>query len=227
MNKTIIITGTSRGIGFELAQLFANNNYSVLALSRNTSTLKAINHPYITTFGVDLSLEKDVDLVADYLQKNNIQLCGLIHNAGKLINKPFQEISQQEFHEVYQVNVFSVALLTQKVIPFLTPKSHVVTISSMGGVRGSLKFPGLAAYSSSKGAVITLSELLAEEYKEQQISFNVLALGSVQTEMLEEAFPGYQAPVTPEQIAQYIYDFTVNGHQFYNGKVLEVSSTTP
>ncbi|MDO6802290.1 SDR family oxidoreductase [Wenyingzhuangia sp. 1_MG-2023] len=227
MNKTIIITGTSRGIGFELAQLFANNNYSVLALSRNTSTLKAINHPYITTFGVDLSLEKDVDLVADYLQKNNIQLCGLIHNAGKLINKPFQEISQQEFHEVYQVNVFSVALLTQKVIPFLTPKSHVVTISSMGGVRGSLKFPGLAAYSSSKGAVITLSELLAEEYKEQQISFNVLALGSVQTEMLEEAFPGYQAPVTPEQMAQYIYDFTVNGHQFYNGKVLEVSSTTP
>lgn len=227
MNKTIIITGTSRGIGFELAQLFANNNYSVLALSRNTSTLKAINHPYITTFEVDLSLEKDVDLVADYLQKNNIQLCGLIHNAGKLINKPFQEISQQEFHEVYQVNVFSVALLTQKVIPFLTPKSHVVTISSMGGVRGSLKFPGLAAYSSSKGAVITLSELLAEEYKEQQISFNVLALGSVQTEMLEEAFPGYQAPVTPEQMAQYIYDFTVNGHQFYNGKVLEVSSTTP
>ena len=58
----------------------------------------------------------------------------------------------------------------------------------MGGIQGSLKFPGLAAYSSAKGAVITLSELLAEEYKEQGIVFNVLALGAVQTEMLEEAF---------------------------------------
>jgi NAD(P)-dependent dehydrogenase (short-subunit alcohol dehydrogenase family) len=72
----------------------------------------------------------------------------------------------------------------------------------MGGIQGSLKFPGLAAYSSSKGAVITLSEL-AEEYKEQGIAFNVLALGSVQTEMLE-AFPGYQAPISAEGMAQYI-----------------------
>ncbi|MGY5352862.1 SDR family NAD(P)-dependent oxidoreductase [Wenyingzhuangia sp. IMCC45533] len=227
MNKTIVITGTSRGIGFELAQLFAKNNYQVLAISRNTATLAKINHPNIKTFGVDLSHENEIELVVDYIAKNSIQISGLIHNAGKLVNKPFAEISQQDFKEVYQVNVFSVALLTQKIIPFLASNSHVVTISSMGGVNGSLKFPGLAAYSSSKGAVITLSELLAEEYKEQKISFNVLALGAVQTEMLEEAFPGYQAPVTPDEIAQYIYDFTITGHKFYNGKVLEVSTTNP
>jgi NAD(P)-dependent dehydrogenase (short-subunit alcohol dehydrogenase family) len=97
----------------------------------------------------------------------------------------------------------------------------------MGGIQGSMKFAGLAAYSSSKGAVITLSELLAEEYKERGIAFNVLALGSVQTEMLAEAFPGYQAPITAAQMADYIYNFTLSGHQFYNGKVLQVSSTTP
>ena len=151
----------------------------------------------------------------------------IIHNAGKLINKPFAEISQREFKEVYQVNVFSVALLTQKTLPYLEENSHVVTISSMGGIQGSLKFPGLAAYSSSKGAVITLSELLAEEYKEQKIAFNVLALGAVQTEMLQEAFPGYQAPIKPNEMANYIFDFATKGHRFYNGKVLEVSSTTP
>lgn len=227
MNKTVLITGTSRGIGFELAQLFAKNNYSVLAISRNTATLDIVDHPNIKTFGVDLSQEKDIDLVVNYIIKNNIQLNALIHNAGKLVSKPFEDITQDNFKEVFQVNVFSVALLTQKVIPFLTENSHVVTISSMGGVRGSLKFPGLAAYSSSKGAVITLSELLAEEYKEQKIAFNVLALGSVQTEMLEEAFPGYKAAVEPYEMAQYIYEFTLTGNKFYNGKVLEVSSTTP
>jgi len=227
MNKTIIITGTSRGIGFELAQLFANNNYTVLALSRNTTTLQNLKLLNIKTFGVDLSVESDIDVVIDYIKQQKLEIHGLIHNAGKLVNKPFLELSQDDFKETYQVNIFSVALLTQKVIPFLVKKSHVVTISSMGGIQGSLKFPGLAAYSSSKGAVITLSELLAEEYKEQQIAFNVLALGAVQTEMLEEAFPGYKAPVKPKQMAQYIYDFTINGHQFYNGKVLEVSSTTP
>ncbi|WP_010135886.1 SDR family NAD(P)-dependent oxidoreductase [Ochrovirga pacifica] len=227
MSKAILITGTSRGIGFELAKIFAKNNYQVLAVSRNSQPIEALNHPNIKVFSVDLSKEEDIQQLVVYLQNKKIKLTGLIHNAGKLVNKAFTEITQEEFHQVYQVNVFSVALLTQKMIPFLPPKSHVVTISSMGGVRGSLKFPGLAAYSSSKGAVITLSELLAEEYKEQEIAFNVLALGAVQTEMLEEAFPGYKAPLEPKEMAAYIYDFTLKGHQFYNGKVLEVSSSTP
>lgn len=226
-NKTILITGTSRGIGFELAQLFAKKDFNVIALSRNKETLKKINHPNIKVFGVDLSKESDINTVVDYLKENNIKLNGLINNAGKLVNKPFTELTQQDFIDVYQVNVFSVALLTQKTIPFLDENSHVVTISSMGGIQGSLKFPGLAAYSSSKGAVITLSELLAEEYKEQKIFFNVLALGAVQTEMLQEAFPGYQAPITPKDMASYIFNFATTGHQFYNGKVLEVSTTNP
>src|SRR5690606_19060223 len=128
---------------------------------------------------------------------------------------------------VYKVNVFAVAELTRTVLPFLQKGSHVVTISSMGGIQGSMKFAGLAAYSSSKGAVITLTELLAEEYKEQCISFNVLALGAVQTEMLAEAFPGFQAPLTAGEMASYIADFTLTGNKFYNGKVLQVASTTP
>jgi NAD(P)-dependent dehydrogenase (short-subunit alcohol dehydrogenase family) len=97
----------------------------------------------------------------------------------------------------------------------------------MGGIQGSMKFSGLSAYSSSKGAVITLSELLAEEYKDRGISFNVLALGAVQTEMLAEAFPGYEAPITANEMADYIFNFTLTGHKFHNGKVLQVSSSTP
>jgi NAD(P)-dependent dehydrogenase (short-subunit alcohol dehydrogenase family) len=120
-----------------------------------------------------------------------------------------------------------VANLTRICLPFLEKGSHVVTISSMGGIQGSLKFAGLAAYSSSKGAVITLTELLAEEFKEQGIAFNVLALGAVQTEMLAEAFPGYQAPISADGMANYIADFTLNGNNYFNGKVIQVSSTNP
>jgi short-subunit dehydrogenase len=225
--KNIVITGTSRGIGFELAQLFANNNYNVLALSRNTDSITALQHKNITAIATDLSNDDDLIKVAAFVRSNWKQVDVIIHNAGMLVNKPFTELSSEDYINVFKVNVFAVAELTKIMIPFLNNGSHVVTISSMGGIQGSLKFPGLAAYSSSKGAVITLSELLAEEYKEQGISFNVLALGAVQTEMLEEAFPGYQAPTSAKEMAAYIFDFSLKGNQFYNGKVLQVSSTNP
>ena len=225
--KNIIITGTSRGIGFELAQLFANENHNVLAISRNIEAISKLNHQKITSLAVDISDENDLKKVTEFVNSTWKKVDVLIHNAGMLINKPFTELSSDDFIEVYKVNVFGVASLTKSMIPFLQKGSHVVTISSMGGIQGSLKFPGLAAYSSSKGAVITLSELLAEEYKEQQITFNVLALGAVQTEMLEEAFPDYEAPTSAIEMANYIFDFSLNGNKYYNGKVLQVSSTNP
>lgn len=225
--KHVVITGTSRGIGFELAQLFANNGHQVLAISRNTKPLLAVNHKNITVLSVDLSKNEEIQKVSEFVKSDWKKVDILINNAGKLVNKPFTELSSEDFLNSYQVNVFAVAELTKNLIPFLNKKSHVVTISSMGGVQGSMKFPGLAAYSSAKGAVITLSELLAEEFKEDEIAFNVLALGAVQTEMLQEAFPDYKAPVTANEMANYIFNFALNGNKFYNGKVLEVSSTTP
>ncbi|MDG1804726.1 SDR family oxidoreductase [Flavicella sp.] len=225
--KNVVITGTSRGIGFELAQLFAKNDFNVLALSRNSNTLEAINHKNITTLPVDLTDEKSLELVSEFVKNNWKQVDILIHNAGTLLNKEFSQTSTEDFINVYQVNVFAVASLTQCLLPFFVENTHTVTISSMGGVQGSMKFAGLAAYSSSKGAVITLSELLAEEYRDQGYKFNVLAIGAVQTEMLAEAFPDYQAPLHPLEMAQYIFDFANTGAKFYNGKVLQVSSTTP
>jgi len=225
--KNVVITGTSRGIGFELAKRFADNGHQVLAISRNTEPLSVINHKNISVISVDISKNSDIEKVTVFIKNNWKKVDILINNAGKLINKPFTDLTSNDFLEVYKVNVFGVAELTKNLIPFLQKGSHVVTISSMGGVQGSMKFPGLAAYSSAKGAVITLSELLAEEYKEQQIAFNVLALGAVQTEMLAEAFPDYKAPLSAEEMANYIYDFSLTGNKFYNGKVLQVSSTTP
>ncbi|MDR6966301.1 NAD(P)-dependent dehydrogenase (short-subunit alcohol dehydrogenase family) [Flavobacterium arsenatis] len=224
--KNIIITGTSRGIGYELALKFANKGHQVLALSRKTPQV-LIDHANITCLSVDLSEMGSYEKVGDFLKSSWKNVDAIVHNAGSLVLKPFSETTLEDFERVYKVNVFGVATLTQICLPYLKSGSHVVTISSMGGIQGSMKFAGLSAYSSSKGAVITLSELLSEEYKERGISFNVLALGSVQTEMLAEAFPGYLAPLSAGEMADYIYDFTLKGNRFYNGKVLQVSSSTP
>lgn len=211
----------------ELVKIFANQDHEVLAVSRNIEPVERLNFKSVTSFSADITQQKDLEKIADFVEQNWQQVDILVHNAGAIVNKPFKDITSEEFGQVYRVNVFAVAELTRLVIPYMKKNGHVVTISSMGGVQGSVKFPGLSAYSSSKGAVITLTELLAEEYKETGPAFNVLALGAVQTEMLAEAFPGYRAPLSPEEMAQYIADFALNGNKFYNGKLLQVSSSTP
>ena len=223
--KTLIVTGASRGVGFEICQQAAANGHTVIALSRNILPLKGI--PNIHPFSVDLSNELEVVDFVKEISSSFKSIDVLINNAGSLINKPFLEISTSDFEAVFKVNVFAVASLTRLMLPMMNAKGHVLNITSMGGVQGSAKFPGLSAYSSSKGALVILTELLAEEFKESGPSFNALALGAVQTEMLEEAFPGYKAPVSALQIAEYIIDFALKGHQFYNGKVLPISSSTP
>ena len=225
--KHIIITGTSRGIGFEMVKIFSEQGHNVLALSRNHKPVEELQIDSVTAFPFDLGKPDDYNRVIDFIDQEWKQVDVLINNAGILVNKPFSETTMKDFENLYKCNVFGVAELTRIVIPYMSSDGHVVTISSMGGVQGSMKFPGLSAYSSSKGAVITLAELLAEEYKEKGPSFNVLAIGAVQTEMLAEAFPGYQAPITAKEMAEYIVEFGLTGNQFYNGKLLQVSSSTP
>lgn len=223
----VIITGSSRGIGFELVKLFAEGGHEVLALSRNDQPVSALKDDRITAFPFDLGNSKDLLKLQTFLKKHWKSADILINNAGSLLNKPFLETSPEDFRRIYEVNVIGLAAITRAALPFIAADGHVVSVSSMGGVQGSVKFPGLSAYSSSKGAVITLTELLAEEFKETGPSFNALALGAVQTEMLEEAFPGYKAPVTAVEMAAYIKDFALNGRRFFNGKVLQISSSTP
>ena len=225
----VIITGASRGIGFETAQLFLKNNHQVFCLTRNTESLENLNSHNLHIISTDLTSTESIDHAVNVIKSKVNCIDVVINNAGSIVNKPFEKIDYQELEIVYRVNVFAPFYLTQQLLHLLGrhSKAHVVNISSMGGFQGSAKFPGLSSYSSSKAAIAGLTECLAEEFKEKNISVNCLALGAVQTEMLEEAFPGYQAPLKPNQMAEYIYDFALKGHLFYNGKILPVSSSTP
>ena len=223
--KTIIITGSGKGIGKETSIQAAKSGINVIAISRNTESLKNIKN--IVPLNIDITKKESLNELVNLLKSKKIRIDGLINNAGCLIKKPFSNTDIEIFKKVYEVNVFGLAEITRLIIPFINNYGHVVNISSMGGIQGSLKFSGLSAYSSSKGAVSILTEMLAEEYKETGPSFNCLAIGAVQTEMLENAFPGYKAKVSAKKFANYLLDFLLNGSKFYNGKVLQVSLSTP
>jgi NAD(P)-dependent dehydrogenase (short-subunit alcohol dehydrogenase family) len=227
--KRVVIVGASRGIGKALVENFAQREgFEVIALSRNLEKMQ-------TDFGVlssvkcfEFDLENDVRVQAEKLFSSNGKIDYLINNAGFLVNKPFEEITSQELQKSYQINLFGVFETVQAIIPFLNPEnSHIVNISSMGGFQGSMKFAGLSAYSTSKAALCSFTELFSEEYKASTIAMNCLCLGSVQTEMLEEAFPGYQAPLNPKQVSEYISDFTINAYKFMKGKIIPLSLTNP
>lgn len=226
---TVIITGASRGIGFELTKLFLNANYQVIALTRHTETLEALSNSNLQIIATDLSSKISIDKAVFAIKEKRQTIDFLINNAGTLVNKPFEDILYSDLEKTYQVNVFAPFYLSQQLLSVLGKKSkaHIVNISSIGGFQGSVKFSGLSSYSSSKAAVVGLTECMAEEFKEKNITVNCLALGAVQTEMLAEAFPGYEAPIKPFQMAEYIFDFTTKGHHYYNGKILPVSLSTP
>ena len=235
MSKKVIVTGASRGIGFELVKQYAEAGYEVLVISRNSDRLEHLKKECLSLnpqalvhiISFDLANGDFEAQLIPCINKCFQQVDVLINNAGALVAKPFTEISLEELERVYRVNVHAVFRLTQLLMPKFSAKAHILNISSVGGVQGSVKFPGLTAYSSSKAALVGLTECLAEEYKETDLTFNCLALGAVQTEMLEEAFPGYEAPTTAKDMAAYILDFSLNGPKFYRGKILTVSKSTP
>lgn len=229
----VVITGASKGIGYELTKQFlTDEENTVVAISRSKEKLKALQKKYpqnlITVFG-DLTNSRIIKQIVGLVAKNGKRVDILINNAGSIVNKPFSKISFSELSNVYSVNVFAPFLLIQQLLPYLgkKTKSHIVNIGSMGGFQGSSKFSGLSAYSSSKSAIAGLTECLAEELKEKNIAVNCLAIGAVQTEMLTKAFPGYKAPLQPNQMAGFILEFALTGHQYFNGKIIPVSSTTP
>ncbi len=218
------ITGASRGIGFATTVKFLSEGWEVVVLTRAVEKLDALKRDYPDRLHIC-----KLDLMQlDGVQLPNLPVDILINNAGALVNKPLSEVSLADLQKSYGVNVFGPYLLIQKLLPKFTEKAHVVNISSVGGIQGSVKFAGLSVYSSAKGAINVLTECLQTEFEQNtQWSFNALALGAVQTEMLNEAFPGLQAPLQPEQLSPFIFAFATTAHLVMRGKVLPVSMSTP
>jgi NAD(P)-dependent dehydrogenase (short-subunit alcohol dehydrogenase family) len=232
----IIITGASSGVGFEaVIELILSGKHKVIALARSQDKLERLLeiannlNPECNLYAIAFDIvHDDYDSLQQFIATNfDNRVDALINNAGVLINKPFAQLLETDFVEMLQSNFIGHVRMIQGILPLMPSGSHIVNIGSMGGYQGSTKFPGLSAYSASKAALHTLTECLAQEFMEQGVKVNCLALGSAQTEMLEKAFPGYQSPVMAFEMGKYIADFALTGHQFFNGKVLPVALSTP
>lgn len=233
----IIITGASSGIGFEtVLDLTAKKENNVIALARSADKLRRLHEIssdlnfdggklYPAQF--DIVYDNYADSLVPFIKSNFDKVDILINNAGALIYKPFLETSTEEFASMLQTNILGHVNMIKHIVPLMSEGGHIVNIGSMGGVQGSVKFPGLSAYSASKGALAILTEVLAEEFKEKNIKVNCLALGSSQTEMFEAAFPEAQAGTLAFEMGRYVAEFAQNGSKYYNGKVLPVANTTP
>ncbi|RKD12896.1 short-chain dehydrogenase [Pelobium manganitolerans] len=232
--QKIIITGASSGIGFEAAIELCTKGHQVIAIARSKEKLQNLRkicldlNPEAVILPVVFDILNDEETaLANFVQQHWTKFDVLINNAGTLINKTFDELTEFDMAEMFQSNVLSHFRIIKTLKPLLHPSSHIVNIGSMGGFQGSSKFPGLVAYSASKAALHNLTECLAQEFLADKISVNCLALGSAQTEMLEKAFPGYQSPVMAFEMGKYIADFALTGHRLFNGKILPVAVTTP
>ncbi len=234
----ILLTGSSRGIGAALASSFTKSGHTVLLVSRNKTALQQVSERCNSEAGEMLAFPISFDLMdLPDLEKEFTSLLGertqtidaLFNNAGQLIRKPFHEVPLQDARELFDVNFFMPAQLIRICRPFMenSELKHVVNVSSMAGFQGSKKFSGLSYYSASKAALAALTESLSEEYMEEGITMNALSIGSVQTEMLAEAFPGFKAPLEPSQMAEFMKWFTLEGANYFNGKILPVSLATP
>jgi NAD(P)-dependent dehydrogenase (short-subunit alcohol dehydrogenase family) len=232
----IIITGASSGVGFEaVLELCLAGGHQVIALARSQDKLSrlleialglnpdAVLYPLV----FDIVHDDYHDLLPFIQARFDGQIDILINNAGVLVNKPFTDLAEIDFVEMLQSNYIGHVRMIQATLPLMVTGSHIVNIGSMGAFQGSAKFGGLSAYSASKAALHTLTECLALELADRQIKVNCLALGSAQTEMLEQAFPGYESPVMAFEMGKYIADFALTGHRFFNGKILPVAVTTP
>jgi NAD(P)-dependent dehydrogenase (short-subunit alcohol dehydrogenase family) len=231
----IIITGASSGVGFEaVIELASSGKHNIIALARSEDKLQRLAeialglNPEAVLYPIAFDIvHDDYDGLQQFITSNfDGQVDILINNAGVLVNKPFTQLKETDFVEMLQSNYIGHVRIIQSLYKFMPQGSHILNIGSMGGYQGSAKFTGLSAYSASKAALHTLTECLAQEFTEQGIKVNCLALGSAQTEMLEKAFPGYESPVMAFEMGKYIADFAITGHRFFNGKILPVALTS-
>lgn len=226
----IVVTGASRGIGYHTVKYLAMKAHTVIGTARNKHKLEGLekeNPQQIYIFPADLTDSKSVSSLIDFISETLPNVDVLINNAGSLINASFEKLHINDWRHLIDVNLFSAIQLIQSLLPYFSDTAHIVNISSMGGFQGSPKFPGLSAYSVSKGALSILSECLAAEFADKNITVNALCLGAVETEMFNEAFPDFEAPLTAEVMGAYIADFSLNGSKYYNGKILPVALNNP
>ena len=208
--KVAIVTGGGRGIGRATAELFAREGARVTICARSADEVAevAADSPNVQGLVGSVADAAFVEEMVGQTVAQHGRLDILVNNAALLGRAPFLELDPSLWDEVMAVNLRGAYLCSRAAFRQMAEQQpaggSIVHISSLSGVRGPEKFPGLAAYNVSKAGLLALSDILAVEGKPHGIRVNAVSPGAVDTAMLRQAGHGLRALATPEDVARTI-----------------------
>lgn len=227
MRTCIIVTGASRGIGKALVSELRKRGEFVIGVTRG----EGVNYEEVYSGGV---------LTFDWESFEDLGVClknvlggrkvkGLVNNAGILRKSGILDATFNDLVDHIEVNAWYPLLLFKTLYKegLFNDEAHILNIGSMGGIQGASKFPGLFNYGASKAVLASLTESLSAEFGGEGLYFNYLGLGAVNTEMLNEAFPGYVSEVNPEKMAVWIGDVLLHSAGILGGRLIQVTKSDP
>ena len=187
INKTVLITGASSGIGQETAYKLATRGANLILTARRVDRLEAVKNQckkigtgQVVIFPMDIGQAEHIDRLLQFIKKKEIIVDVLINNAGFGYAGSFVEMDFQKVHALFQVNVFGLMYLTQRVAIQMLDQGHGQIINQ-ASLAGKVATADYAVYAATKAAVISFSNALRMELKDANIDLTVVNFGPVDT----------------------------------------------
>jgi 3-oxoacyl-[acyl-carrier protein] reductase len=235
-NKTILITGASRGIGRATATLCAEQGAELILLARNAELLRGVkialeDKTSVHIYPCDVSKAADVKAVFAELRTRKISLDGVVNNAGIMEDAMLTMANEEMMHRIYQTNVFGSMFIAQQAAKFMVKnrRGSIINLSSIVGTNGN---KGQTVYASSKAAIIGFTKSLAKELAPFNIRVNAVAPGFIKTDMTVQMDPKFyeqnKAMIAmgrmgqPEDIAKTILFLASDLSDYVTGQVIGV-----
>ncbi len=244
--KIVLVSGAASGIGKETVMLFLSKGYYVYAIDKNSDKLNETSIIFskisnnFKTFGIDVSNSNEIKSLTKTIENIDGKIDVLVNNAGINIIGSVDKISEEDWDLVIKVNLTGVYLLSKYILPLMIKNSHgsIVNISSISGI---VCWPNYAAYSASKGGVISLTKQMAVDYAKHNIRVNCICPGSTKTPLLfnalgikndnfensikykkEAEMHPLKRLAEPKEIANAIYFLSSEKASFITGLILTV-----
>jgi 3-oxoacyl-[acyl-carrier protein] reductase len=232
---TALVTGSTRGIGKETTLLLLKKGLNVIISSRSQDSVDNVIEEILNKFPskkehilglkCDVSKHSEVKTLVDVSVKRFGRIDVLVNNAGIVYFKSIMDTTEEEWDKIIDTNLKGVFLFTKEVLPYMIENKSGVIINVSSGA-GKYGFPNLSAYCASKFGVIGLTESVAKEVTDYNVKIMAISPGGVDTKMIKDIVKvGYNASnrnlITPEEVANKIYDMIFNQNGYYNGQSVE------